>query len=107
MKYEEKVPFAKEEDGTPELLAASIKILQQNIGSLLFYGRDMDMSLLVAIMTLDSTQVHITEATARAILQLLNHCATHLDAIIGYKQSSMVLAINSDALCLYDTKANS
>ena len=50
--YREKVKFAKETDDKPEILAAAIKLLQQNIGTLLFYRRAVDMTLLVALSTI-------------------------------------------------------
>ena len=79
------------------LSVAAIKLLQQKIGSLLFYGRSVDMMLLVALSILVSAQAHGTEATARAMVQLLNYCAKHPDAIIQYKQIDMILKIHSDA----------
>ena len=56
--------FAKEADGTLEISSAAIKILQQKIGSILFYGIDVYMTLLVELITLASEKSHETEATA-------------------------------------------
>ena len=40
-KCRENMQFTKEEDGTPAISAAAIKLVQQNMGRLLFYGIDM------------------------------------------------------------------
>ena len=61
-KYGSKVQFTKEDDSTPAILAAAIKILQQYIESLLFYKRSVNMNLLVALITMASAQAHGTEA---------------------------------------------
>ena len=41
------------------------------------------------------------------MVQLLNYFATHPDAVIGYKQRDMILAIHSDASYLSNTKVHS
>ena len=97
--------FTKEEDGTPAISEAAIKTLKQKIGSVLFYGIAVDMKLLVALSTLASTQAHGTEKTTRAMLQMLNYCATHMDAVIWYKKSDTILAIHSDYSYLSKPKA--
>ena len=53
--------LAKEEDGTLVISAASIKHQKQNMLSLLFYGRGMNMILLVLLSTLVSTKSHGTK----------------------------------------------
>ena len=84
--YGAKVQFAKEWDRTQALSEAAIKILKQNILSLLFYEKAVDMTLLVVLITLMSVHAHETEATARAMVQLLSYCDTHMDAVIQYKK---------------------
>ena len=53
-KYRANVQFAKEYDSKFALSEDSIRILKQNIVSLLFYGKAMDMTLLVALTNLVS-----------------------------------------------------
>ena len=53
--YRAKVKFAKEEDNTLALSADTIKLLQKNMGRLLFYGKAVDMKLLVVLITMAST----------------------------------------------------
>jgi len=76
-----------------------IKRLQQILGCLLFYARMIDMTLLVAINT--------TESTMDATTQLLHYCATHPDAIVRYTASDMILQIVSDASYLSASGARS
>ena len=80
--YEAKVKFSREEYGMPALLEVAIKLTQQNIGIILFYGRAVYMMLMVALIDLESAQSHGTEATDREIVQMLNYCATHPDSFI-------------------------
>jgi hypothetical protein len=53
--------------------------------------------MLAAISSLASVQSKGTEATMDAAIHLLNYCATHPDAVIGYTASDMILHISSDA----------
>jgi Na+-translocating ferredoxin:NAD+ oxidoreductase RNF subunit RnfB len=71
--------------------------MQEIVGTLLHYARAIDAILLVALGPLASAQAQGTEATAKAVTQLLNYCATHPDAVIRYHASDMCLLIHSDA----------
>ena len=94
-------------DDTPALDAAGITRLQQIVGTLLYYARAVDATMLPALGTLAAAQSHGTEATAKALTKLLNYCATHRDATIRYHASDMVLWISSDASYLSESKARS
>jgi hypothetical protein len=63
--------------------------------------------MLVALGTLASAQAKGTEATATAITQLLNCCATHPNVTVRYKTSDMYLHVHSDASHLSETQARS
>ena len=69
-------------DMSAPLDKAGITRLQEVIGTLLFYARAVDCTMLVALGTLASAQSKGTEATAQAVTQLLNYCATHPEATI-------------------------
>ena len=84
-----------------------IKLLHYKIGSLLFYGKSVDMMLLVSLSTLVLAIFHRTEAMSRAMVQMLNYCTTHPYAVIRYKQSDMILEIHSNSSYLPDPKAGS
>jgi hypothetical protein len=81
--------------------------LQQVIGTLLYYARAIDSTMLVTLGTLASAQSKGTEQTAKAVTRLLNYAASHNDAAIEYKASDMVLYIHSDASYLSESKARS
>eukprot|EP00957_Ditylum_brightwellii_P208666 15358432-Ditylum_brightwellii.AAC.1 len=51
----------------------------------------------MAINAIAAKQVSPTEKTAKALMHLLNYCATFPNAVVRYKASSMVLHIHSDA----------
>lgn len=53
--------------------------------------------MLSALGTLSVAQVHGIEATAKALCQLLDYCATHPDATIQYTTSNMIIYIHSSA----------
>ena len=94
-------------DTSPPLDKNGIKRLQEIIGTLLFYGRAVDNTMLVALNELGSAQAHGTEATAEATVKLLNYAATHPDAVIRYKASKMIYRIHTDASYLSCPKARS
>jgi hypothetical protein len=72
------------EDETAPLPPDGIKQLQQITGTLLYYARAVDPTMLVALRTISAQQANGTEATANAIIQLLNYCATHPVSTIRY-----------------------
>jgi hypothetical protein len=99
--------YAPTPDTNPALDASDTKRVQEVLGTLLFYARAVDSTMLPAISTLASQQAHGTTATMEALTQLLNYCATHPDATVRYVASDMVLHIESDASYLTATKARS
>jgi hypothetical protein len=99
--------YAPAPDTTPALDAADTKRVQEILGTLLFYARAVDSTMLTAIGTLATQQAHGTQATMEAITQLLNYCATHPDAKVRFIASDMVLHIESDASYLSVAKSRS
>jgi hypothetical protein len=95
-------------DASPKLPPTDIKRIQKIVGTLLYYARRaIDNTMLVSLNTLAAEQSKGTENTAKAIVHLLNYCATHPDAVIKYHASDMVLHIDSDASYLSLPKAHS
>lgn len=94
-------------DDSPNLDKTQTKRLQQIIGVFLYYGRALDLTMLVALGTLAAAQAEGTQATIAACTQLLNYAATHPDAVLRYTASDMVLHIHSDASYLSESKARS
>ena len=105
--YGAKTQYAPTPDETPALDASDRNHVQTVLGTLLFYARAVDSTMLATIGTLATQQAKGTEATMRALTQLLNYCATHPDAVIRYHASQMILWIESDASYLTAPKARS
>jgi hypothetical protein len=105
--YGAKTQMTKEPDVSPPLDKAGIQRLQEVIGTLLFYARAIDSTMLVPLGTLVSAQSQGTEATAAACTRLLDFAATYPHAILRYHASGMILHIHSDASYLSEPKARS
>jgi hypothetical protein len=87
--------------------ARTTKTIQEVLGTLLYYTRAIDCTILVAIGTIATQQASATKATMRIITDLLNYCLTHPNAVILYTKSDMVLYVESDASYLLESKARS
>jgi Reverse transcriptase (RNA-dependent DNA polymerase) len=94
-------------DSTKPLDKHELKYVQEVLGTLLYYARAVDCTMLPAIGTLASQQSNGTQATLQNVRQLLDYCATHPDATIPYSASDMVLNVESDASYLSERKARS
>ena len=102
-----KVQYAKAPDES-ELLAPDGKtFIQQVLGVILYYGRAVDATVLVALSSIASAQASPTELTMSLIKWLLDYVATHPDAILTYEKSDMILAVHSDASYLSEPQARS
>ena len=96
--YGAKTHFAALPDETPALLDAADKTrILEVLGTLLFYARAMDSTMLTAIGELATEQSQATKSTMDKLSQLLNYCAAHPDATVRFKASDMILAVESDA----------
>jgi hypothetical protein len=105
--YGARMQYAPSDDTSPALDAKDIKRVQEVLGTLLFYARAIDSTMLAAIGTIASQQAKGTKATMEAITQLLNYCATNPDAVVRFIASDMALWIDSDASYLTAPKARS
>ena len=76
-------------------------------GTFLYYARAVDPTMLVALSAIAADQATPTERTLEKTLSFLDYVATHPDAIITFKKSSMILAIHSDASYLTEPKVRS
>jgi hypothetical protein len=94
-------------DDTEPLIPAELTHIQEIVNTLLFRGRIIDCTVLVALDTVNSSHSKGTQANAQAITQLLNYAAAHLDVVIRYTASNMYLHIHSDASYLSDAQAKS
>lgn len=105
--YGTAVQYTAAEDTSAPLDASGITRLQEIIGTLLFYARAVDSTMLVALGSLASAQSKGTQATAQAATQLLNYAATHPDASVCFRASQMGLHAHSDASYLSESEARS
>ena len=105
--YGAKTQFATQPDEAPAVDAADKKRILEVLGTLLFYARAIDSTLLTAIGELATEQSQATKTTMEKLTQLLNYCATHSDATVRFTASDMILAIESDASYLSVVKGRS
>ena len=82
-----------EEDDSPPLTEKEIKRVEDIVGTLLYYERAVDPTLLAALSTIASRQAHGTKAPKTACHQLLDYVATHPNAGIHFHAS----AVHTDA----------
>ena len=103
---------AKTQEPLPEDTSALLdkdgqKYIQQVVGSLLYYARAVDPTILLALNDIASQQAKPTEQTRKRVHQLLDYMATHPDAVVRFRKSAMILNIHSDASYLSASNARS
>jgi hypothetical protein len=76
-------------------------------GSVLYYARAVDPTVLMPLNDIATEQTKATEKTQAATNQLLDYVATHPDATIRYHASDMILHIHSDVSYLSVSNARS
>jgi hypothetical protein len=94
-------------DTSPPLSPDEIKHIQRVIGSILYYARAVDLTVLMALSTIASGQAHGTENTMRKTKQLLDYLVTHSEATVRFHASDMILNIHLDASYLSEANAHS
>ena len=85
------------DDDSPEATEGEIKHIQQVVGTILYYARAVDITVLMALSTIASEQATATKTTMKNMQQMLDYLAWHPDATIRFVASEMVLNIHSDA----------
>jgi hypothetical protein len=105
--YGAKTQFVNEIATRPALSNKDVNKLQQCTGTLLYYARAVDPTLIMPINVLASEQSNATEVTADKVIKLLNYCNTHPETKIRYHASDMILHIDSDASYLSKNEAKS
>jgi hypothetical protein len=92
-------------DSSPRPNAKGIKLVQQIVGSILYYARAIDMTVLMALSLIVVEQTNATEKTMDQCIQLLDYLSGHLNAKVQFHASDMVLNIHLDALYLSEVWA--
>jgi hypothetical protein len=105
--YGAKSQYVEDDNNTPPLSAKDVTKLQQLTGTLLYYARAVDPTLIMPINVLASEQTKATADTADKFIKLLNYCTTHPETKLRYHASDMILNINSDASYLSEREAKS
>jgi hypothetical protein len=104
--YGAKTQYATK-DKTPPLTAHQCLTIQKVTGSVLYYARAVDPTVLMPLNEIATQQTKATERTQAATNQMLDYLATHPDATIRYHASDIVLHIHSDASYLSVSNARS
>jgi hypothetical protein len=94
-------------DDSSPLDKKGIKCVQQIFGSILYYARVVDMTVLMALRTIAIEQTKSAEKTMAKCMQLLDYLAYHADAKVCFYASDMIINIHLDALYLSKGKARS
>jgi hypothetical protein len=92
-------------DTSPKLSPDEIKEIQRIVGSILYYARAMDITVLMALSLIAIEQMKGTTSTMDKAKQLLDYLATHPDATIRNHASDMVMNVHSDASYLLESDA--
>jgi hypothetical protein len=92
-------------DETPPLTAKQCLTIQKVTGSVLYYARAVDPTVLMPLNDITTEQTKATEKTQAATNKLLDYLAIHPDAAIQCHASDMILHIHSYASYLLVSNA--
>jgi hypothetical protein len=95
------------EDETPRLTAHQCTTIQKVTGSVLYYARAVDPTILMSFNDITMEQTKATEKTQTARNKMLDYLANHPDATIRYHASKVILHIHIDASYLSVSNARS
>ena len=85
--YGAKIQYTPDVDNSPPLNKEETKYNQAVTGTLLYYGRAVDNTILPALSAIVTKQSKPMEKTKETIKQLLDYCASQEVAIISYSTS--------------------
>jgi hypothetical protein len=91
----------------PPLTAQQYLTIQKFTGSVLYYARAVDPTVLTPLNDIATEQTKATEKTQATTNKLLDYLATHPDPTIRYHAYDMILHIHSDASYLSVSNARS
>jgi hypothetical protein len=84
--YGAKTQYVEDETTSPALYNKDEHKLQQLTGTLLYYARAVDPTLIMPINVLASEQSRATSVTADKVINLLNYCNTHPETKINLSE---------------------
>ena len=82
---------------SPPLSHEFCKLIQQVVGTFLYYVHAVNPTMLTALSDISSQQSHAMANMASALTKFLNYCASHQNATIMYQASNMILKTHSDS----------
>jgi hypothetical protein len=104
--YGAKTQYATK-DETPPLTAKQCLTIQKVTGSILYYVRAVEPTVLMPLNDIATEQKKATEKTQATTNQFLDYLATHPDTTICYHASDMILHIHNNATYLSVSNAPS
>ena len=102
-----KVQYVETDKPSVPLDKEGQKYVQAVTGTLLYYARAVDSTMLVALNAIATQQASPTQTTMERVKQLLDYCSSQEEAVLTYHASGMVLVIHSDAGYLNERKSRS
>ena len=106
-KFGTKRQYAQEASKLPVLDKKDIKYVQTVVGSLLYYSRAIDPTMLTALNEIATVQSKPTSDTLTKCQVLLDYAATYPNTKQRFHQSDMILHVDSDASYLVQPGAKS
>ena len=85
--YGAKIQYATNPDATPVLGKEDKKFIQQVTGTLLYYARAVDSTLLTPLSANASQQAAPTVATMEKVRQILDYVASQEEAVLTFNAS--------------------
>jgi hypothetical protein len=95
--YGAKAQYTEPDDNLPPLGTEETKFIQAVAGTLLYYGRAVDSTIVPSLSSLATEQAKPTVKTKATVMQLLDYLATQEEVIITYNASNIILQVHSDA----------
>ena len=95
--YGAKIQYTPDVNDSPPLNKEETKYIQAVTGTLLYYGRAVDNTILLTLSAIVTKHAKPMEKTKETIKQLLDYCALQEEAVISYSESKMILAVHSEA----------
>ena len=105
--YGANAQYAEATYDSPTLSKEHKKSVQEVTGTLLYYARAVDPTMLTVLGSIAAHQANPTEKMMQKFKQLLDYAASHLDAVLTYQSSEMFLTGQINASYLYETKDSS
>ena len=92
-----KVQYAPDADKSRSANKVEKQVVQQVVGTFLYYGRAVNSTMLTAALSaIASKQASPTKNTLQKVRKFMNYTVIHPDAILIYCKSDIILTVHSD-----------